>query len=197
MSEFLPDSGYTKPADPKQKQDAQPDFLTPQERAALQRQLSYPEDLPKKFKSWILQHIAVNGLDIPVSQLHGFTGFQPRVATASDTTSTGNSAYTDLGGPELTDLESGTYLILHGFNSSNPSNPADPGIGLAAPSVNGAAASDTDAAMCEGEFQSSMFYKLASLSEPNNSVKLMYRMQGGTGNRDFNRPFLIAIKMGR
>lgn len=178
-----------------QQQDLPDEYLLPEERKNLQRQMGFPEDYPKAMKSWLVEYLGVNPPDLHVKQLRGFAGFQPRVASGSDTSATGNSSFTDLGGPELTDLEKGNYLLLFGFNSSNPSNTADPGIGIAAPSVNGAAASDSDGALCEGEFQSAVFYKLASLDQPNNSIKLMYRMQGGTGNRDFNRPFLIALKI--
>lgn len=47
------------------------DYLTPEERKFLQRILNYPEDLPPKFKAWLIDNEAVNGAQIPASRIVG------------------------------------------------------------------------------------------------------------------------------
>lgn len=82
MSMFLPEKTGEKP-DSKGPES----YLSADERKALQRSLSFPEDLPPRFKSWILDHVVQNIQDLPVSQL---AGYSQRRTTALDTVSTAN-----------------------------------------------------------------------------------------------------------
>jgi hypothetical protein len=68
MSDFMPD---TKPQERESTKGPEA-YLSPDERKALQRSLSFPEDLPPKFKSWLIDFLAVNVPQIPISQIVGF-----------------------------------------------------------------------------------------------------------------------------
>lgn len=54
--------------DPRKGPEA---YLDLAERQNLTRMLSYPEDLPPKFKAWLLDYIAVNAHGIPASAITG------------------------------------------------------------------------------------------------------------------------------
>lgn len=47
------------------------DYLSAEERAFLHRLLSAVEDFPPKYKSWLIDHEAVNGAQIPASRIVG------------------------------------------------------------------------------------------------------------------------------
>lgn len=80
-------------------------YLSADERKALQRSLSFPEDLPSKFKSWILDFVAVNIPQIPFGQIAGVPSFlqtqdqnlqildRDRTAVTVDQTTTETSLY--------------------------------------------------------------------------------------------------------
>ena len=56
----------------QQQQKGLDSFLSQEERAALQRMLGFPEDIPAAFQSWLLDFVAVNIPQIPISQISGF-----------------------------------------------------------------------------------------------------------------------------
>lgn len=56
-------------------------FLGPEERKFLGRMLSYPEDIPPKFKEWMSDYLAVNIPQIPISQISGFNKYLYRKGT--------------------------------------------------------------------------------------------------------------------
>ena len=70
MSQFLPDQ--MPQTEQRQETKGPESYLSLEERKALQRSLSFPEDLPPKFKSWLIDFIAVNIPQIPISQIVGF-----------------------------------------------------------------------------------------------------------------------------
>jgi hypothetical protein len=201
MSQFMPDSPdpgkRNKPGD-----DVPPDYLTPDERKALSRQLGYPEDIPKKFKTWMLDYIAVNGLDIPVSQLHGFTGFKPRIAISNSTAATQATSWTDLGGPELEGLASGSYLILFGYANSTATFDGSYATGQVGVSINGADPTSNIIYSTEGtnEYFYKTYYYAATVegNGDNNTVGLRYKLSSQTGaqDRDWDGAWLVAIKTG-
>jgi hypothetical protein len=71
--------------DPRKGPEAYLDF---QERQNLARMLSYPEDLPPKFKAWLLDFIAVNANGIPASAITGLerASVSARLTRATDQT---------------------------------------------------------------------------------------------------------------
>lgn len=50
-------------------------YLTADERKNVKRFLRHPEDFPPEFGAWLIDHLNVNGLDIPVNQLRGFSRY--------------------------------------------------------------------------------------------------------------------------
>ena len=60
---------------PKRSQIGPEAFLSAEERKALQRSLSFPEDLPPKFRSFLIDFIAVNIPQISIRSIVGFDRF--------------------------------------------------------------------------------------------------------------------------
>lgn len=60
-------------AETQQQQQKGPEaFLSAEERKQIGRFLSYPEDFPPKFKSWLREYLSVDFPEIPVTQISGF-----------------------------------------------------------------------------------------------------------------------------
>jgi hypothetical protein len=183
-----------EPLDNTQKAEVPPDFLTPQERRDLQRNLGFPEDLPREFKSWMLDYISTNGLEIPVSQLRGFTGFQPKIGLAADTSDTDSGTYVDVGGAELTDIGAGSYLFLFGYQRSDIVSGG--GAGYMSPAFDGAGASDGAAAVTWGStLAGATYFTTHSFGSGTHTAKLYARTDSGA-RRDFAGSWIIALKMG-
>ncbi len=53
---------------------SQHSFLSQEERQNLQRMMAHPEDLPKEFKSWLVDYLQVFPPQTPLSQVIGATG---------------------------------------------------------------------------------------------------------------------------
>lgn len=75
----------------QQQQKGQAAFLSQEERSALSRMLSFPEDLPDAFKSWMLDYVRTNGLQIPIGQISGFPSISRFLDRSSDTVDAVNS----------------------------------------------------------------------------------------------------------
>jgi hypothetical protein len=76
-----------------------------------------PLGYEKEFKGWLPEWIGQSGIDIPISQVIGFSGFTVTVApriNANELTS--SASYGDLAtvGPVLTGLPDGQYFIILG-----------------------------------------------------------------------------------
>lgn len=180
-------------------------FLSPEERQQMQRYLGFPEEFPRKFGSWIADYIAVNGLEIPASQIRGINQFRPDVAINASVAGIGSTSYVASNGPDMADMAAGTYLLLYGFQFANNTGNNE-GYGLASPSINGAAASDGDAvrtgfllgsddALSDADKTegSSIFFKIVTFTEPTNTVSMRYRVTDGA--LAFTNMYLIAIKL--
>ena len=55
----------------QQQQKGPEAFLSIEERKMLQRILSFPEELPQKFASWVVEYMKVNAEEIPASAIVG------------------------------------------------------------------------------------------------------------------------------
>jgi hypothetical protein len=198
MSMFLPD------AKPQEREPAKgPEaYLSPDERKALQRSLSFPEDLPPKFKSWMIDFIAVNIPQIPISQIVGFTKFTPVYNLLVNTFGVGSTTYSEYGGPEI-QVGKGTHLLLYGFQFVENTG-STWGQGYVSPSVNGATPADADAVRTKILFGgvpaneddtegSCVFFKIATLSEPNNTVRMKYRVTDGA--LTYSNCWVMALKV--
>ncbi len=191
-----------------QPRGPEPPFLTAEERKIRDRMLSAPEEFPRKFGSWIADYIAVNGLEIPASQVRGFNQFRPRVARNGSVVSIGGTTYvTAAGGPRLDDLGKGTWFFLYGFQfATNEGN--NPGYGLISPSINEETPSDGNAVRTKNMLGSdapsvstedrtngsAMYFMTTELTEEKNNVELQYRVTDGSMTAE--NVYLIGIKIG-
>lgn len=177
------------------------DWFASQLWAALQNPLLY---IPKVFETWMSDRVAVAGLDIPISQIVGFTqftatdsGFDSTIGAESTTSTT----YVDLttSGPKISGLADGSYLILFGCQPQNATTGDSAVMSL---SINGAAASDdyvlsanavTSAAYPAGAASCARAVAKTLLNGGNNTVTAKYRsVLGGTAT--FGRRWMIALK---
>lgn len=110
MSQFMPETQSQE----RQSSKGPEAYLSSEERKALQRSLSFPEDLPPKFKSWLIDFIAVNIPQIPISQIVGFSQFTATPSFIAPNEATMSQTYVDLAtlGPQISGLADGKYLFL-------------------------------------------------------------------------------------
>jgi hypothetical protein len=107
LSQFLPEQSQ-KVSDSKGPEA----YLSSEERKALQRSLSFPEDLPPKFRSWLIDFIAVNIPQIPISQIVGAQQFGFKLLDSAQITSTVRVDNTSEAGPDT--IISGTAVQYDG-----------------------------------------------------------------------------------
>ena len=195
MSQFMPEP---ETEDKRRESKAGPEaYLSSDERKALQRSLSLPEDLPPRFKSWLIDFIAVNIPQIPVSQIIGFKQIDQvevstnEVATGESTTS---GTYTDLStvGPQLTTLRDGRYVVFFGASSWNNGSQ----VSYMSPSINGATALDVNAAMSSVTTAISVTRALSvDLTSGTNTLVCKYRTDFATLG-SYQARWLIAQRIG-
>lgn len=172
------------------------EYLTVDERSFLRRYLSHPEDLPPEFQSWLVDFIAVNIPQIPISQIVGFSQFtanQSQILASESTTSTSFADLTTLG-PQVSGLSAGQYLLLYGATGENSAGSH----AYISVSVNGAAAVDADAAVVE-PISTTMDFTLMravtkTVDEASNSFTLKYKVGAGTGT--FYNRWMIVLRIG-
>lgn len=201
----------TKAAETQIQQQKGPEaFLSQQEREMLQRLLKFPEEIPKEHKEWITDYIAVNGLELPIGQVRGLTKWMDdhtvrvwQAEVAGGLQGTTSATYTDLStaGPSLTGMPDGSYIIIHGAYYEGDADVR----GAMALSINGGAASDTDATQAGVDGLSGDQVRM-SISTANaktlsnagsNSITAKYRrIAGTTSSAAFNDRFIIAMRTG-
>ncbi len=167
-------------------------YLSQEERENLQRMLSFPEDFPTKFGAWLQDYISVNA-SLSRSQVIGLSQFTANYDRVVTTESRGNTSFGDLAtvGPRIDGLSDGTYVLLFGATILASGTTA----GIMGVSLNGATATDNDAAHAPNAPSTPATGVLASLSnDNNNSVVAKYRTVGGSVS--FARRWLIALKVG-
>ena len=109
--------GTSVSKDGKEKQELR-QVIRDELRSYLQDPLGFPEE----FKGWLPEWITQVGIDLPISQVIGFSGFTfnvaPRVNTSEGTSS---ATYTNLTtvGPQLTGLPDGQYFIIFGCTAGS------------------------------------------------------------------------------
>src|SRR3990167_4981253 len=161
--------------------------------------LTHALRLPKDTLGYLVDYLGLNQPTIPISQVIGFTGFNPQIAPMIATgESTVSTTYTDLAtvGPLLTGLPDGEYLLLFGCQGQVN---ASFGAGMSV-EVNGVAAVDAD--NCQSATLNLNMSVMRALhktlsSANNNSITAKYRAVSGNGTTDsasFALRTLIAIK---
>lgn len=177
MSQFLPEQKSESSKGPES-------YLSGEERKELQRMLSFPEDLPAKFKSFLIDFIAVNIPQIPISQITGFNQFDASTDTqgaeANGTVATGSGTYVELsGGPEITGLSAGLYVVHYGASIQSDNI----GVSHVNVSVNGATPSDDYALTVTN--QGTTYWplsraRLVTISADGGEIAMVYKMTAFT-----------------
>jgi hypothetical protein len=185
---------------PEPKDVSQEVYLTPEERAGLQRILSKPEEFPREFGAWIKEYMSIHG-EVQPYQIAGFAQRTPKTAQVTTEESTGwTSSYVNLAtnGPELTDLAKGTYLVTYGAQVKMDESGSEPWLSV---SINGAAPSDTNGMFMVGA-TSRLYVPMAKallldLDLPSNALKVQYKRIGtGATVALFSRRYIHAIRVG-
>jgi hypothetical protein len=161
-------------------------------REEIRQYLQDPLGFPEEYKGWLPEWITQAGIDVPISQVIGFSQFQAQpAANVLTSETTASTSYTDLAtvGPSLSELADGQYLLMYGCFSSNSGSD----LSVYAPSVNGAAAADAD----QGGQVATGSYTMRAVTKDltaggNNSVVLKYKVGGGTGT--FINRWMLALK---
>jgi hypothetical protein len=172
-------------------------FLSAEERADVRRLFGHPEDFPPEFKEWLIDFIAVNIPQIPISQITGFGQYTAFVGTRVDgQNSTSSSSYVELdsGHPQITGLGKGSYLIYHGcaLEASGALITARQSL-----KFNDEVAVSDHAILGEGtSIHSASRVVQKTFDGSNNTIKCVYQQEGG-GTAFFELRWLIAIKYGQ
>lgn len=171
----------------------------PNEEAKITSIFDFSSEALGQLKLWFEQQ----GINVPVSQIPGFSQFGARLATVLSTAgeTTTSNTYVDLAtaGPEITELSNGKYMLVYGAQAHNTTAT---GGGIISVSVNGGAASDDnlaatypDASAAWPTGSSSIVRAtLADLVDGNNTVTMKYRRGNATGTAGFANRWLVAIR---
>lgn len=206
MSAYLPD-GYTQPKaaiqNPGQAsgQDALLNALVGDDdrKAALIQELFGDPNLlfraAPQFFSYITSWIEQSGIQIPISQVPGFTQFTMQSATpvaAEETTA--SDVYVNLAttGPSITGIPAGTYMVAYGSRAHNTTGGGGCAMSV---DVNGGGAADADAAETFDTSDSSItIMRAVTVSAANNTFTAKYRRLGTTGTAHFTTRWMIALR---
>jgi len=179
--------------------EAPPDILSPDQRDQIDEFLGNPIKYPEEFKQWLTDYLAVNVPPIPVSQLLGYKGTLARYAfeaTLSDGNTTPERVWTDLGGPEITQMADGTYWAAWGCqHPGTNAGAATMRMGL---SVNGADPSEwTEATTLDDGVQ---VWKagqvLLNAGTDNNTVSTRYYWDlSGGADGEFRRRWMVLLRI--
>ena len=161
--------------------------------AASLLKLTHALRLPKDTIGYLVERMALDGLQIPVSQLSGFSTFTaqfaPIIATVETTTSTSYVNLTTTG-PQLTGLPDGQYVFIW---SALAFCSASSDAAIMAVGYNGAATDNTVQARTNQtvDYTSIVALNIQTLSAGSNSVLAKYKT--GTSATFSNRS-LLALK---
>lgn len=122
-------------------------------------------------------YLEINPPTLPINQITGFTKFLPNTATDAGSVSTTSGTYVSLsGGPTISDLANGYYLVLY----SAVVNPTAASYAYASPSVNSATPTDENALqVATGGAVTMSSFTFATLSAGTNTIELQYKSSGG------------------
>jgi hypothetical protein len=151
--------------------------------------------VPKPFETWMVDRVATAGFPLAISQIVGFGQYAARIDRIQTSESTDSTTYTDLAtvGPTLTNLPSGSYLLLYSAVVADTGFDA-----YVSPKVNSTEADDADALILSpstipigGLFAAQ---KNLSLSGPN-TVTLRYKSPAAS-TTSFSNRVLVALRTG-
>lgn len=204
----------------QQQQDEPKAFLTQDERDVVKRLLAFPEEFPPEFGTWLVDYLGtagayqqyqVQGLPLLNSQvqtsLNQIDALVTQVAAdqvtvsvdsvlTEETRTTDSSFYAALGtaGPSLSGLTNGSYLVIISCVARSASSGYS---ALMSVSVNGGAASDSNAAIISNTSNSSGFSMFtASLASGSNTLTALYKSSNGVIDATFSNRRMAALRIG-
>lgn len=148
-------------------------------------------NVPKAFETWVVDRVAVAGLNIGIGQIVGFNQFtlQGAPQIGGDET-TSSVTYTNLAtvGPELDGIPAGQYAFFFGAVLTGS---ATSWMSL---KVNTTEANDDDAILCGGSALPvpCMTVVTKTLTDPNNTVLCRYKVDAGTCH--YTKRFLYGLR---
>lgn len=196
MSEFLSESGpsgvqlgSTSPVDLE---------MSARERALARKfwrgTLQVPEDV-NDFLQWLKLRLVIDGFELPISQVLGFSQFTAQAATRIATNdSTSSVTYVGGGtpGPTLTGLSPGRYVVQFGAFARTTNNAHAARMSV---EITGQGTSDSNSAAwttTDGVAGGASF--VATLTEPNSSLTGKYRIDNAASTAFFAERWLIALR---
>lgn len=172
--------------------------LSEAERDKVSKYLASPLEFPDEFKKWAIDWLGQNLPPIPIEQLQGYVKTRAYAnSTGTSSFPTSSTSFADLGGPTITGLPDGTYLLIWGCRASG-------NYGRMAVSMNGSTPTDADSVYIEtgGTLTySGVRIKLVTLSNVAaggvNTITTPMRKDsaGGPGTVTLSQCFLSAIRV--
>lgn len=166
--------------------------LTDAERKQITDYLSHPILFPADFKNWVSDYVGMNIPKISVNQIFGFELWSVKSAdpVESSITLSNSASYASSGGPTLTGLANGFYIVLWGGNvGSFISGDHEAMLGL---SVNGATPT-VAAASDAGSFGMAALVDLTQ-GLGSNTLEVKYKLNSST-SRSVQERWLHALKV--
>jgi hypothetical protein len=163
-------------------------------REEIRQYLQDPLGFPEEYKGWLPEWITQAGIDVPISQIVGFSGFTAQAATPVATQeSSSSTTYTDLAtvGPQITGLPDGQYLLLFGLTMANGASTSYAGV-----KINSTDPADADAIQITTTSAYGMAKAVVGTLDGggNNTVKLVYRSSTAV-SAQFALRWLVALKV--
>lgn len=157
-------------------------------------------NVPKQFETWVVDRVAVSGLNIPIGQIVGFSGFTAQFDNVVAEAHTTSNVYADASvsggaGPELDGLADGQYVLF--FGGSGGGDFATNTTYHIAASVNGSTPTDDQSAEFasdRGNTSGAMIVIATLNNDGNNNVKCVYRSSDGTDRGNIRYRWLVALK---
>ncbi len=149
-------------------------------------------NVPPELKKWLEDFQALNIPLIPISQIVGFTGFTAQIASynAGDLSTASTSAISLSGGPTISGLPDGNYILLWGCEAWNDT----PGNGSVMYVTTNGATGARVVTMAYIDSESMTRGTNVSLSAGgNNTVSAKYSVRYG-GTATFRFRWIIALK---
>lgn len=179
---------------------------TDAERATIRRQLGFPEEFPEKFWTSFLDRIAVEGLQIPASQIPGLRQFRPKIVMGDITGYVPGTSYGDMGLENLR-VHAGEYLVWFGWGIL--SNNSSPLIEIyMQPRGNDETLVDSNALRTvrgidggtgpDGKARTSFksYFRVLDLPNDNNTIRLAARVDSAGATWTITRVWMMVIKIG-
>lgn len=200
MSQFLPEGFGQQPSTTVDLSSGAPASDSTQADVALMQRVlaaaaNNPNLIPGGFMAYMLDWIQTQRLSIPIGQVFGFTRFAAKTSVETGSVSTASSTYVTLGGPNITGLSAGKYLMFWGAAAVGNLGVSNATMAL---STNTVVAPATDnqivAITSDSSFTSIMAADTITLVDGENVIGIEYVSSDGASTVSFQQRFIIALR---